>query len=364
MKIHLIGGFLGSGKTTAIANACRQFKKQGLKVGVITNDQGQYLVDSEFLEAEGISSAQVTGGCFCCNYDQLDEQIQRMKTTASPDIIFAESVGSCTDLVATVLKPLLKFRQEERETVTFSCFVDARMLLMHVEGKRLPFSQDTAYIWEKQIEEASLIVVNKIDLISPADLPAFQQALAAKYPDKKFLFQNSLDADSVRGWQTALDVNEDLGVLRSLDIDYAKYGNGEAELAWLDEQITMETADGTAPQRALDLVHRFVASVRRSGAPIGHLKVMVNVDGMQRKLSFTTLAANDIDMAELVTLFGTHDLAQLTVNARVQTSPEMLRAMLVNGLAHQKQAGGVIISEERLSFFKPGFPTPIHRILN
>jgi hypothetical protein len=66
----------------------------------------------------------------------------------------------------------------------------------------------------------------------------------------------------------------------------------------------------------------------------------------------------------LVTLFGTHDLAQLTVNARVQTSPEMLRAILVKELVHQKQAGAVIISEERLSFFKPGFPTPIHRILN
>jgi G3E family GTPase len=364
MKIHLVGGFLGSGKTTAIANACQHLKQQGLKVGVITNDQGQYLVDSEFLEAEGISSAQVTGGCFCCNYDQLNEQIQQMKVTTSPDVIFAESVGSCTDLVATVLKPLLKFRQGEMEAVTFSCFVDARLLLMHVEGRRLPFSQDTAYIWEKQIEEASLIVVNKIDLISPADLPVFQQALAAKYPNKKFLFQNSLNEGSVREWLNALDASDDPNKLASLDIDYAKYGKGEAELAWLDEQITIETADGTAPQRALDLVHRFVASVRRSGAPIGHLKVMVNVDGMQRKLSFTTLAANDIDMAELVTLFGTHDLAQLTVNARVQTSPEMLRAMLVNGLAHQKQAGGVIISEERLSFFKPGFPTPIHRILN
>ncbi|MEQ9377161.1 MAG: GTP-binding protein [Imperialibacter sp.] len=361
MKIHLVGGFLGSGKTTAIAVACQHLKQQGLKVGVITNDQGQYLVDSEFLEAEGISSAQVTGGCFCCNYDQLDEQIQLMKAAASPDIIFAESVGSCTDLVATVLKPLLKFRQGEMEMLTLSCFVDARMLLMHVEGKRLPFSKDTSYIWEKQIEEASLIVVNKIDLISAADLPAFKLALAGKYPDRKFLFQNSLELDSVLRWLTALDVKQDSSGIVSLDIDYAKYANGEAELAWLDEQITMETTDGSAPKRALDLVRRFVARLSQSGASIGHVKVMVSANGLQKKLSFTTLATNDASVEELLTSFGAQNLAQLTMNARVQTSPEMLRAMLVKELAHQKQAGDVVVSEQHVSFFKPGFPTPIHR---
>jgi G3E family GTPase len=360
MKIHLVGGFLGSGKTTAIASACQQLNNQGLKVGVITNDQGQYLVDSEFLEAEGISSAKVTGGCFCCNYNQLDDQIQRMTASTSPDVIFAESVGSCTDLVATVLKPLRKFRSEGT-AATLSCFVDVRMLMMHTTDRRLPFSADTTYIWEKQIEEARLIVVNKIDLVNTSDLPAFKQTLTAKYPDKKFLFQNSLDEDLVREWLNALDASDDPNKLASLDIDYAKYGKGEAELAWLDEQITIETADGTAPQRALDLVHRFVASVRRSGAPIGHLKVMVSANGLQKKLSFTTLATDDIDVEELLTSFGIQTLAQLTMNARVQTSPEMLRAMLVKELAHQQQAGDVVVSEQHVSFFKPGFPTPIHR---
>ncbi|HBH85530.1 MAG TPA: hypothetical protein DDY34_17245 [Bacteroidales bacterium] len=42
MKIHLVGGFLGSGKTTAIANACKILSDKGSTTSVITNDQGNY----------------------------------------------------------------------------------------------------------------------------------------------------------------------------------------------------------------------------------------------------------------------------------------------------------------------------------
>lgn len=48
IKWHLVGGFLGSGKTTAIIQACKRLLQTGQKVGVITNDQGKYLVDTAF----------------------------------------------------------------------------------------------------------------------------------------------------------------------------------------------------------------------------------------------------------------------------------------------------------------------------
>jgi len=44
MKIHLLSGFLGSGKTTAIQSACRILQERGIKAAVITNDQGIRLV--------------------------------------------------------------------------------------------------------------------------------------------------------------------------------------------------------------------------------------------------------------------------------------------------------------------------------
>ena len=112
MHLHLVGGFLGSGKTTAIIGAARFLMAQGKRVGVITNDQGKFLVDTAFIRAMEIPAVEVAGGCFCCNYENLEERLEQLTASNRPDVVFAESVGSCADIVATVLKPLLHLRSE------------------------------------------------------------------------------------------------------------------------------------------------------------------------------------------------------------------------------------------------------------
>ena len=67
MKIHLISGFLGSGKTTAIQQATRLLKEQGTRAGVITNDQGSKLVDGALFTSLSVPNREVINGCFCCN---------------------------------------------------------------------------------------------------------------------------------------------------------------------------------------------------------------------------------------------------------------------------------------------------------
>lgn len=67
MKIYLVGGFLGSGKTTAIAKACQSLAKEGKSAAVITNDQGTELVDTIYMRSLHIPVCEVVNGCFCCN---------------------------------------------------------------------------------------------------------------------------------------------------------------------------------------------------------------------------------------------------------------------------------------------------------
>jgi G3E family GTPase len=106
--IVLVGGFLGSGKTTLILAAARELKKRGLRSAMIWNDQGTDLVDTRYAALSGMQSGEVTGGCFCCRLTQLVDAIDDLRAHA-PDVIFAEPVGSCTDLSATVLRPLLEY---------------------------------------------------------------------------------------------------------------------------------------------------------------------------------------------------------------------------------------------------------------
>src|SRR5271165_5692165 len=71
VRIVLLGGFLGAGKTTAIARLARSLEDRGSRVGIITNDQADLLVDTRTLQCQGFAVEQVAGACFCCHFDAL-----------------------------------------------------------------------------------------------------------------------------------------------------------------------------------------------------------------------------------------------------------------------------------------------------
>jgi Ni2+-binding GTPase involved in maturation of urease and hydrogenase len=359
MKIHLVGGFLGSGKTTAIVNACKILSDSGIITSVITNDQGEYLVDSRFMQYSDIHSAEVTGGCFCCNYNQLDSQLNTLKDTYNPSVIFAEFVGSCTDLVATVLKPLLEYRGADNEQVTFSSFVDSQLFMMFLEDKELPFSLETKYIWEKQIEEAEVLIINKIDLLSSTELEKLKMLTKDLFPSKQLLFQNSLDNNSLNDWIEIISNESGNKLHKTIDIDYAKYGQGEANLAWLDEEIEIISSDNSSVKHAYGFIEKITDDIEQKGYAIGHLKYFLSYNGQSVKLSHTTISDKTIHDSSVDDRAMSVDLL---VNARIQTSPDELRKILFDNLNWLKSLDGVQVNEKFLSYFQPGFPDPTHRI--
>src|SRR5262245_59612069 len=106
IRFVMLGGFLGAGKTTTIARLARHYQSRGMKVGIVTNDQATGLVETDGLRAQVFDVGEVPGACFCCNFNKLTETVDQLKQNAQPDIVLAEPVGSCTDLVATVMRPL------------------------------------------------------------------------------------------------------------------------------------------------------------------------------------------------------------------------------------------------------------------
>ena len=102
----MIGGFLGAGKTTTISQLAQHFVGQGKKIGIVTNDQTTDLVDTHNLRSQGFNVGEVAGSCFCCNFDALTSTVEGLGAGEFPEVILAEPVGSCTDLVATVIRPL------------------------------------------------------------------------------------------------------------------------------------------------------------------------------------------------------------------------------------------------------------------
>src|SRR5262249_10402523 len=115
LRLVMIGGFLGAGKTTAISRLARYCVGPGQRVGLGMNDQAQDLVDTNSLRAQGFAVEEVAGACFCCRFDDLVGKVGRLQEGERPDVILAEPVGSCTDLVATVVQPLRDLYRERFE---------------------------------------------------------------------------------------------------------------------------------------------------------------------------------------------------------------------------------------------------------
>jgi G3E family GTPase len=349
MRIHLLSGFLGSGKTTAIRQACATLLKDGISVGVITNDQGIKLVDGYFFKNAGIPERQVGNGCFCCNYNDLDKSIGELVDEHHPEVIFAESVGTCTDIVATVIKPLSRYRKIDG--ISLTTVVDARLLQMIISGKKV-FDEEVEYIFFRQLEEAGIILINKIDLATKDEISDIHKYLQARYPAKQLIFQSSIATNDGNEWLTMISRQPAQPSLSSIDVDYDFYATGEAKMGYLDQQLLVIAEKQTAVRDALQIIRSFVEKVKEAAMPVGHIKFWLDD---RYKLSHTATTAPELPNVEEIASAAN---CTLIVNARVQTDAARLYAMMKNAIA----GGGYTVQTINSSFFKPGYPRPTHRL--
>ena len=80
VRLVFAGGFLGSGKTTALGALAKRLLDKGLRIGIITNDQSGNLADTlivrQMLDQLNVPVEEVVEGCFCCKFDELVEALQ------------------------------------------------------------------------------------------------------------------------------------------------------------------------------------------------------------------------------------------------------------------------------------------------
>lgn len=357
MELYLVGGFLGSGKTTAIQSACTILKNEGRKAAVITNDQGEKLVDTAFLQSNNVPVEQIINGCFCCNYMDLSATIEAIDAKEQPDVIFAESVGSCTDLIATVASPLALHHPEIK--VVISIFADSSLLHSLLTGNASFLNDDVRYIYKKQLEEADVLIVNKTDLLTTEELQSVEKAIASEYPGKTLVFQNSHNEDDIRKWLLTIDAFQTKTKRVPLEIDYDTYASGEALMAWLDSEIDIVSTDKNAYRAAEKLATQLFYRIHEEGLFVGHLKFMFDDGINKQKLSFTSS-----DKPKEQNRIELHETNQLTllINARVQTAPQVLEEILSSAINKMSEDENFSIEVKKLSAFQPGYPNPVFRI--
>lgn len=260
--IAIVGGFLGAGKTTLILAAAQELKHRGIRSAVILNDQGNELVDTGFATRNGMRSGEVTGGCFCCKLSDLIRVMGELRAY-NPDVIFAEPVGSCTDISATILHPLLEYRDEFR-LAPFTVLVDperARTLLADDADPELSF------LFHKQLQEADLVCCTKSDLYP--DCPQI-----SAQPVRQVSAQTG---QGVAAWLDEI-FSGTLSVGREiLEIDYEQYARAEAALVWMNLQVTIEPSVPRSPAVILGpLLDHLDREFTAKQITIVHLKAIID----------------------------------------------------------------------------------------
>src|SRR6266545_532438 len=205
----MIGGFLGAGKTTSVARLAQRLTDRGLRVGLITNDQGSELVDTAMLRSRGFATEEIPGGCFCCRFNSLVEAAHKLTVATRPEVLIAEPVGSCTDLVATVTYPLRRIYGDNFSIAPLSVLVDPiralRVFGLESGGK---FSDKVLYIYRKQLEEADIIAVNKRDLLDATRQQTLRDKLTLEFPGAQIFEVSARQGDGLDAWFRRLTATE------------------------------------------------------------------------------------------------------------------------------------------------------------
>ncbi|MDR2814632.1 MAG: cobalamin synthesis protein P47K [Prevotellaceae bacterium] len=357
-KLILAGGFLGAGKTTLLWEAAQRVAAKGLRAGLITNDQAPELVDSALLSRGGLTVAEVSGSCFCCNFNGFTDAIQKVRREAEADVIIAEPVGSCTDLSATIVQPLKRLWRRELQLAPLSVLADPLRLASILDGGTAGLHPDAAYIYRKQLEESDVILITKTDLLPPEALERLRQRVGSACPESTILAASPLTGSGVDEWLDLMLTRSDAG-LRLAEVDYDVYAHGEAVLGWLNGTVRLRSE---APADWDAFVHDFLAALAGqfdgNSYSVGHVKVAAESEA---GIASGNLTGNAATLA-LRGGAGVGKSAKLIVNARVEASPDVLDKIVrdtLDALTRDK----LTVEVGAWRFLQPGRPQPTHRFV-
>lgn len=364
-RFVLIGGFLGAGKTTLIGELASRYVASGKRVGIITNDQADNLVDTQNLRSQGFDVGEVAGACFCCSFDDLVSTADMLAEEQAPDILLAEPVGSCTDLVATVILPLQQLLGERFELAPFGVILKPshgrRILAGQDSSARSGFSPQAEYIFRKQLEEADYLMIGRQDQLGDeaiSDLKSKLRQFAADVPVLAVSPRSGAGVDDVLAH---IDSPFKAG-RRLLEIDYDTYADGEADLGWVNLSAMLRAENAIDLDRlAAELVWGIASDVvNQHEGQIAHLKVSVLGGDSQ---AVANVVSNDLNVdVGLASNRSVRGSIQAIVNARVAIDPQLLEQACEANVRSIAQARGVTVESSSAQSLRPGRPVPTHRV--
>lgn len=161
IKIDVISGFLGAGKTTLIKKLFESKKFKSEKVVIIENEFGEIGIDGAFLKESGVQIKEINAGCICCSLvGDFESSIKELVETYHPDRIIIEpsGVGKLSDIIGAINK----VQGLDLEINILATVVDAAKTKLYLKN----FGE----FFNNQVKAADTIVVGKVDKVNEEKL--------------------------------------------------------------------------------------------------------------------------------------------------------------------------------------------------
>ena len=179
IKVDIISGFLGAGKTTLI----KQLFKAGFsgeKVVLIENEFGEIGIDGTFLKEAGIDIKEINSGCICCSLvGDFSKSMEEVINKFNPDRIIIEpsGVGKLSDIIKAVENLQLGLVLNIVATV--------------VDGSKCKiYMKNFGEFFNNQVEDAKSIIISKVENLEDEKIIEVYNLLKNKNPHANIILAN------------------------------------------------------------------------------------------------------------------------------------------------------------------------------
>lgn len=195
MKILILGGFLGSGKTTALLRLARHMVDTAVsdkvnKVIILENEVGEVGIDDAYLRNGGLTVDNLFAGCACCTVSgELISAAVRIWKEYDPEWLIVETTG-------------IAYPRSMQENLKTALKLDSRIVIL-VDAFRwnrllLPMNN----LLRGQIVGSDAVLINKTDLVDEAVLTKIEGDILGFEPKAQVLRISALQEVPVTVWQT------------------------------------------------------------------------------------------------------------------------------------------------------------------
>ena len=260
------------------------------------------------------------------------------------------------------MQPIKALHRDRYRLAPFSVLVDPDRVrpLLGFSTSPIPshaFPENVFYIFRKQLEEADLIVLNKVELLSREERVEIEDALRRQFPRSPVMSLSARRGTGVDDWLEFVMGNHEPG--RTItEVDYDVYAEGEAALGWLNAAYRLNADPGTDWEAfCLRVVTAVRQELRTRLAEAAHIKLHLKAGSSSLVANLTSSQGEPSVRGKIQASTAN---ARLLINARAHIDPTGLRS-LVERAVEGAASSAIRIEMDDLQCFAPSRPQPKYR---